>query len=174
MQPTDIETQRLSTQLHTVETYVTARSQWVDILQSQVPGRFHYRAHRVVDQHMEWKYFETKDEAILWCNKAHQERDVVDEVLEVLNSAFNADPSAIHALVENRVPCNAELADHPHIPVDTNLHSDVVGVMGMINGILSALSVNRVAAMWSEPDAHGRCKLLGFVGYKAPTAANKA
>lgn len=38
-------------------------------------------------------------------------------ILNALNTAFTADPAAMHALCSNRVPCNRGLADHPTVQV---------------------------------------------------------
>ena len=91
--------------------------------------------------------------------------------VKVLESAFKADPNAIHALVCNRVPCNQALADDPYIPVDiVPVLSDgcyQIGALGLINGILEANGLPKVAMKFSEEvDAKGRAKLLGFCEYK--------
>ena len=90
------------------------------------------------------------------------------EVLTLLNSAFNADPSAMHALIVNRVPCNNELADDPFIMVEASQvlleESYSVGMLGVLNGVLNALGQPMVAAKFEEID--GKNKLVGFCEYK--------
>jgi hypothetical protein len=89
---------------------------------------------------------------------------------EILQRAFEADPNAMHALTVNRVPCNQALADDPHVLVDKSLvlkecHFSV-GMMGILNGILVACDLPRVASMWSnDRDEEGRQKFEGFCDY---------
>ena len=91
--------------------------------------------------------------------------------VKVLESAFKADPNAIHALMCNRVPCNQALADDPYISVDIvpvlSGGCYQIGALGLLNGILEANGLPKVAMKFSEEvDAKGRAKLLGFCEYK--------
>lgn len=65
--------------------------------------------------------------------------------LDTLNEAVKADPVAMAALCESRVPCNDVLADHPTIQV-CGFDPSVVGVIGIVNGICERLTGKRVAA----------------------------
>lgn len=65
------------------------------------------------------------------------------QVIERLNSMVAADPEAMRALVEHRVPCNEAMADHPTVQVgrrrDPGPYGDrpfEVGMLGVLNGIL--------------------------------------
>lgn len=80
----------------------------------------------------------------------------MDIVLRVLNEAAIADRSAIEDLLDQRVPCNMTLANHPTIQVspDTPI---TVGVLGMLNGIVERLTGQRVAACYDDAG-----RLLGF------------
>jgi hypothetical protein len=94
----------------------------------------------------------------------------LSKTAECLNSAFAADPNAIHALIVNRVPCNQALVDHPQIYVDmlTVVDSSLAQatLLGVLNGVLVANGLPRVATKWStEADEEGRRKLLGFCDY---------
>lgn len=60
----------------------------------------------------------------------------VDNVIKVLNEAFAADPVAVAKLVGARVPCNADLANHPTIQVSERDGNFTVGVVGLLNGFL--------------------------------------
>ena len=96
----------------------------------------------------------------------------MNATVKVLESAFKADPNAIHALMCNRVPCNQALADDPYIPVDAvPVLSDgcyQIGALGLLNGILEVNGLPKVAMKFSEEvDAKGRAKLLGFCEYKS-------
>lgn len=102
---------------------------------------------------------------------------LLDTVISVLNSAYQADPAAIHALICNRVPCNATLADHPTVTVDTNRvaigeESYSVGLMGIVNGICESICGRRVAVAFSEPDPETkRSQIIGFVKHASQPSA---
>jgi hypothetical protein len=105
----------------------------------------------------------------LWQAKA------LDIALLTLNRAFQDDPSAIHALLCNRVPCNDQLVDHPTVQVESNellgKTSYTVGALGVLNGVIEALTGERVASKWNEErDAEGRSRLLGFCKYEKPAS----
>ena len=65
----------------------------------------------------------------------------IDEVIGVLNEAVQADPVAMTALVNARVPCNDVLAHHPTIQCGSASETGctrapvVVGLLGMLNGL---------------------------------------
>jgi hypothetical protein len=84
-----------------------------------------------------------------------------DDVIALLNEAFMLDPAAIRALVDHRVPCNKELANHPTIqcgtaeswrkrrPKDHGVAENtvyVVGLLGLLNGILGGTKGGPIAA----------------------------
>ena len=85
---------------------------------------------------------------------------------DVLNSAFQKDPQAIVALIQNRVPCNVSLAEDAYVEVGVQPvipgPSYYVGALGLINGILSEYRLDKVAYMLSEPDSTGISQILGF------------
>jgi hypothetical protein len=94
---------------------------------------------------------------------------------EVLQAAFESDPNAMHALVVNRYPCNQALADDPFVIVDVppvlgGTHFQV-GMLGVLNGVLVANGLPKVAVKWSnERDEDGQCMVLGFCDYVEPSA----
>lgn len=94
----------------------------------------------------------------------------IETVVDMLNNAFKSDPSAIHTLMVNRVPCNEQLADDPFIVVETPPALDgdhfQVGALGLINGVLGSLGMPRVAMTFSERDSLGKSKILGFTIYE--------
>ncbi len=104
----------------------------------------------------------------------------MSKAVDCLNTAFQADPNAIHALIVNRVPCNKALADHPDVVVDNppvieGEHYSV-GALGLVNGILTANGLPRIGAKF-EPmpsDHEGRFKIVGFCestqGQPAPSS----
>lgn len=93
----------------------------------------------------------------------------IQQAIDCLNSAYKADPDAIHTLIAlNKTPCNQSLVDHPHIVVGKNRITDGwnVGTLGVINGVLTSMGLNRIAIKWSdEKDADGMYKFLGFCEY---------
>lgn len=98
---------------------------------------------------------------------------------EILQRAFDADPNAMHALTVNRVPCNHRLADDPDVIVDNppvlRLGNFSVGMLGVLNGILSAVDQPKVAYRLSEEaDEEGRRKFLGFCDVPGEVAGSKA
>lgn len=58
-------------------------------------------------------------------------RDVVD----YLNELLGLDLVAISSLIETRVLCNKLLADHPTVQVVPNETGNVVGLLGILNGL---------------------------------------
>jgi hypothetical protein len=96
-----------------------------------------------------------------------QPPDPFNAALKALNSAYDDDPSALHALICNRVPCNEKLANHPTVQVSVNELTNtpnptyVVGMLGIINGILDAALGKRIAAIIDD-----RGKVTGFCEFK--------
>lgn len=85
--------------------------------------------------------------------------------LKVLQRAFEADPSAMHCLAFNRVPCNAALADDPTVVVESDrvlpdLHPQV-GLMGILNGILDEAGSDQFLEAKFDKAA-SPIRLLGF------------
>lgn len=98
---------------------------------------------------------------------------------EILQRAFEADPNAMHALTVNRVPCNQALADDPDVIVDNppvlGRTQFSVGMIGVLNGILHAVDLPRVAYKLSdEVDAEGRHRFVGFCDVPGDIAGSKA
>jgi hypothetical protein len=61
-------------------------------------------------------------------------------------------------VLEHRVHCNQDLVAHPLIVV---ANDDTVGALGLINGVLAAAGLPKVAASYNEME-----RLEGFVAYK--------
>lgn len=65
-----------------------------------------------------------------------RESITIDDALEVLNRAVQADPQAMWNLCESRVPCNEILAEDPSIQVAVRVEGDhTVGLIGILNGL---------------------------------------
>lgn len=56
-----------------------------------------------------------------------------------LNELLELDRPAVAALMANRVPCNAELADHPTCQVGTQHGGWHVGALGLINALFGTI-----------------------------------
>lgn len=100
----------------------------------------------------------------------------IQPAVDALNAAFAADPLAMRALLINVVPCNQALADHPTIQVAEYDEGFTVGMLGVINGVLESLGMDRIASKWSDgptkPD--GSHTLLGFMSYQAAIKPDKS
>ncbi len=90
-----------------------------------------------------------------------------EAAVNMLQSAFAADPAAIHALVCNRVPCNGALEAHPHVIVDASpviQSTATVGALGLINGMLLALDCDHVVGLRFD-DEKGDAERKLFKGF---------
>jgi hypothetical protein len=109
-------------------------------------------------------------------NETDHEDIQAGRVVNALNAAFYADPEAIHAMMCNRVPCNIRLAEDKFIIVDESMFDGghTVGLLGIINGILAAAHIPRVAMDWSDPDPEkdGKRRLCGFIRYTDRESTN--
>lgn len=85
----------------------------------------------------------------------------IDELIAYLNELWSIDPAAMAALVESRVPCNEELAQHETCQVSGAVGDARVGLLGVINGIFGVDDAGRgpVAANYSDSSN----EFLGFV-----------
>lgn len=59
----------------------------------------------------------------------------IDKAIEILNSVVKADAKAFAKLIEYRVPCNRELAEHPTVQVSGESDKPTVGILGILNGL---------------------------------------
>lgn len=98
-------------------------------------------------------------------------------ILHCLNSAYNADPEAIHAVLCSMSPCKGKgLYKHPHVIVnDSRVKKGryTLSPFGVINGILTAAGLPRVAMKWEvkkgRNGADNTTVFVGFVEYKDPS-----
>lgn len=92
--------------------------------------------------------------------------DQIAEIVEVLNEAFKADPSAIsNMILGNRVECNKALADHPLVTV--RLEEDgkfTLGALGLINAVVEKVTGQRVAAGLDDQTG----EFVGFTVWSPP------
>ena len=68
----------------------------------------------------------------------NSDKEKVWQTIAVLNEALELDQEAVQKLIDYRVPCNDDLADHETIQVLANEDGSNtrVGLLGIINGIL--------------------------------------
>ena len=82
--------------------------------------------------------------------------DPVARTLEILNDALIRDADAITALVTARVPCNDRLARHPSIRIGEYDGVFRVGVLGLLNGILTDAPAAVIGAKGARGERSGR------------------
>jgi len=93
------------------------------------------------------------------------------KVLRCLNSAFKADPAAIHCMLCAMIPCKGNgLLKHPSVIVGrikTSGGQHTLSPLGLINGLLNSAGMPRVAMKWEptgrKAEHEGPFKLVGFV-----------
>lgn len=66
---------------------------------------------------------------------ANVDMEQAQGIVDYLNELVKSDPSAIAALVANRVPCNKDLAEHDTCQCWAQHGGYHVGMLGVINGI---------------------------------------
>lgn len=84
----------------------------------------------------------------------------ITTAVRILNEAFAADPAAIETLLSVSYNCNQALADHPTVQIREGEYGPRIGSLGLINGIVDAMTGERVAAIYGENG------LEGFTLYK--------
>jgi hypothetical protein len=94
-----------------------------------------------------------------------KESITVDEAIALLNSMVKADPEATEKLVEQRVPCNIFMADHPTVQVQViDSSGGEVGLLGVINGLFGVddKGWGPVAAQFEGDSPETLGPLIGF------------
>lgn len=96
--------------------------------------------------------------------------DLAERITQFLNELVKLDHRAVAALIAQRVPCNAALAEHPSVQIGkrrrTRVHYDV-GMLGIVNGLCGTFADKSgpIAAVFED------AKLLRFEVRKDPTEA---
>lgn len=62
----------------------------------------------------------------------------LEQIINVLNEALELDQNAIETLINTRVSCSVQLANHPTIQVRQSKTEYRVGLLGILNGIVGA------------------------------------
>jgi hypothetical protein len=89
---------------------------------------------------------------------------MIEQVVDILNDILKTDPEAVSALVNNRVKCNQELANHNSVQVSGTDVEPTVGILGILNGFIEPLTGNRVAVQYDDPS-----KINKFIVYPLTT-----
>jgi hypothetical protein len=89
---------------------------------------------------------------------------ILESVVKTLSEALAADGYALERLFRNRVECNDAMGDHPHIVTGKIGQTTTLSTLGLINGIVGALTGHRVAMM--VPDDSD--SPIGFTRYMPP------
>lgn len=79
-----------------------------------------------------------------------KEKDILDNLLAVLNEAVAIDREAITELVEQRVLCSEEFAAHPDIVVQATRSAELLGMLGIVNGICKRLTGVVLQAVYDD------------------------
>jgi hypothetical protein len=76
----------------------------------------------------------------------------LEDAVLTLNEALRFDPKAITELIDHRVPCNPDLADHATIQTMPSFGANKVGLLGILNGIFGTASDGRgpIAAIYDD------------------------
>lgn len=93
------------------------------------------------------------------------DEELAARVIALLNEAFQRDPEAVAALVNNRVPCNAALAEHPTIQCGGG--GTTVGLIGILNGLCGV-----DASGWGAVAAEYDTETKALVGFQRSTPPN--
>lgn len=84
------------------------------------------------------------------------------KIVKCLNSLLEADPDAIKNLIDARVICNNNLADHETCQVieDPVTKETKVGLLGVINAICGNLDGGKIAAVIDEENNIHRFEVI--------------
>lgn len=85
----------------------------------------------------------------------------IDHIVHMLNEILAIDPVAVSELGRLSVPCNRKLAEHSTVQVRATAgkHDYRVGLLGILNGVLSKSSPGVIQAIVDDGDNN---KLLRF------------
>lgn len=91
----------------------------------------------------------------LWAERQFQQKSpaaTAQKAVDVLNSAFEADPRALWAIWNNRVPANEGLQDHPRVVVDAvpalGSSEYFLSLEGLLYGMFTAMGLPTITIDW--------------------------
>ena len=103
------------------------------------------------------------------------DKKLAEKALEVIASAFKADPVAVRLLLGNRVQCSYDLAEHPTVICGDGIADGEVyytlTALGLVNGILGELAGCRIVAIIDDTQrgSDNAPALVGFKIVESPT-----
>jgi hypothetical protein len=90
--------------------------------------------------------------------------DPIQSAVRLLNEALERDPDALTQLVNLRVACNEQLAQHPTIQVHKFGEVHKVGILGLLNGALGGGPSGDIGAQGAiDPKSGQFTKIKRFV-----------
>lgn len=69
-------------------------------------------------------------------------REAAKVAVELLNEILRLDPALANSLVSSYHTCNKHIAKHPSIQVISGEHTNLVSVLGILNGLFGVNSIN--------------------------------
>ena len=80
--------------------------------------------------------------------------ELAGHLVALLNDALTHDPQAVQCLIDNRVPCNMDLANHPTIQTLCTQNGFSVGLLGLLNGLCGVTSTGsgHIVAVYEDDD----------------------
>jgi hypothetical protein len=89
---------------------------------------------------------------------------LAEVVVDYLNELLEIDRAAIGALVDNKVPCNKLLANHPTVQVASKHAGCHVGLLGILNGLcgVKANGYGYIVAIFKDDGPPGYATLDHF------------
>lgn len=87
-------------------------------------------------------------------------RAIAKHIISTLNEIHAQDPSVLAALIENRVPCNDALSEHPTVQVEYRDPKDPdmgckVGFLGILNGVLGTIPGTQIGYITADFEKDG-------------------
>ena len=73
------------------------------------------------------------------------DRELAKRIADYLNELHVLDPHVISDMVEKRFPCNKALASHPTCQVIPGYVGNIVGMLGVMNGLCGVDDMGRGA-----------------------------
>ncbi|MFA5572280.1 MAG: hypothetical protein WDA42_04170 [Candidatus Bathyarchaeia archaeon] len=75
------------------------------------------------------------------------------KITKLLNTLLTLDPTATRNLVEQRIPCNDALANHPTVQVMVEDGKTSVGLLGVLNGLCGSDAIGGIiVAKFKDPE----------------------
>ena len=78
--------------------------------------------------------------------------ETAERLVKLLNEILKTDPIALACLINNRVPANTSLANHPTVQTFMDGNGFTVGLLGILNGLcgVTADGLGHIVAVYSD------------------------